>query len=86
MGLPLQILVVCSAPRERRDDLLDDALGVRGVVDVRETVTGRRNLYVEAVGTDIGDAVRDPPPAPPQPFNHFDGRRLEELEESDAED
>lgn len=56
--LPLQILFVCSAPPAERTALVDDLLEVRGVVDVRETLTGRHNLYVEAVGTDTRDADR----------------------------
>lgn len=57
-GLPLQILFVCSASPEKRGQHIEEVLEVRGVVDVRETVTGERNLYVEAVGTDTADAVR----------------------------
>lgn len=56
--LPLQVLCICTAPPEKRSELVDDILEVRGVVDVRETLTGRRNLYVEAVGTDTADAAR----------------------------
>lgn len=56
--LPLQILFVCTAPPEERTEVVDELLEVRGVVDVRETLTGQQNLYVEAVGTDTGDAAR----------------------------
>lgn len=57
-GLPLQMLFVCTASPEHRGEALEEVLEVRGVVDVRETVTGQCNLYVEAVGTDTSDAVR----------------------------
>lgn len=57
-NLPLQILFVCTAPPTERSELVEEILDVRGVVDVRETLTGRRNLYVEAVGTGTSDTVR----------------------------
>lgn len=57
-NLPLQVLFVCSAPPTERSDMVDQLLDIRGVVDVRETLTGHRNLYVEAVGTDTSDTVR----------------------------
>lgn len=57
-NLPLQVLFVCSAPPTERSKMVEQILDIRGVVDVRETLTGRRNLYVEAVGTDTADTVR----------------------------
>lgn len=57
-NLPLQILFVCTAPPAERGPMVEQVLDVRGVVDVRETLTGRRNLYVEAVGTGTNDTVR----------------------------
>ena len=56
--LPLQVLFVCSAPPTERADMVEQVLDIRGVVDVRETLTGHRNLYVEAVGTGTSDTVR----------------------------
>ncbi|WP_226022680.1 Lrp/AsnC family transcriptional regulator [Halomicrobium salinisoli] len=56
--LPLQILFVCSAPPAERAEIVEKILDVRGVVDVRETLTGSCNLYVEAVGTGTSDTVR----------------------------
>lgn len=57
-NLPLQVLFICSAPPSERSDMVEQILDVRGVVDVRETLTGRRNLYVEAVGTGTADTAR----------------------------
>ncbi|MFC7009751.1 Lrp/AsnC family transcriptional regulator [Halalkalicoccus salilacus] len=57
-NLPLQILFVCSAPPTERSEMVERILDIRGVVDVRETLTGHRNLYVEAVGTNTADTVR----------------------------
>ena len=56
--LPLQALFVCSAPPTERSEMVERILDIRGVVDVRETLTGQRNLYVEAVGTGTRDTVR----------------------------
>ena len=57
-NLPLQVLFVCSAPPADRAAMVEQVLDVRGVVDVRETLTGHRNVYVEAVGTGTADTVR----------------------------
>jgi len=54
-NLPLHVLFICSAPAEQREQLAREALDARGVVDVRETLTGTRNLFVEAVATDTRD-------------------------------
>lgn len=57
-SLPLQVLFVCTAPPSERAAMVEQILDVRGVVDVRETLTGSRNLFVEAVGTGTSDTVR----------------------------
>jgi DNA-binding Lrp family transcriptional regulator len=54
-AFPLHVLFICSAPAEEREELAKEALEARGVVDVREMLTGVRNLFVEAVATDTGD-------------------------------
>lgn len=56
--LPLQVLFVITAPPRERSSSIEDLLDIKGVVDVRETLTGRRNLYVEAVGTTSTDITR----------------------------
>lgn len=56
--LPLQILFVCTAPPTERTEMVEQVLDIRGIVDVRETLTGHRNLYVEAVGTGTADTAR----------------------------
>lgn len=57
-NLPLQILFVITAPPTDRSERVEELLGIKGIVDVRETLTGRRNLYVEAVGTTTTDITR----------------------------
>lgn len=56
--LPLQVLFVCSAPPKERAEMVEQVLDIRGVVDVRETLTGSRNMYIEAVGNGTTDTVR----------------------------
>lgn len=57
-NLPLRVLFVCTAPAMNRSDLGRRVAGVRGVIDVRELMTGRRNLHVEAVGTSTSEITR----------------------------
>lgn len=57
-GLPLELMFVISASPTDRADAVEDILEIKGIVDVRETLTGRRNLYVEAVGTSTSDVTR----------------------------
>lgn len=57
-GLPLRVLFVITAPPTERSDFVGQLLDIKGVVDVRETLTGRRNLHVEAVGTSTSDVTR----------------------------
>lgn len=57
-GYPLQVLFVVTAPATERSESVEKLLDIRGVVDVRETLTGRRNVYVEVVGESTADVTR----------------------------
>lgn len=57
-NLPLQVLFVITAPPTERTAAVEDIMDIKGVVDIRETLTGRHNLYVEAVGTTTTDITR----------------------------
>jgi DNA-binding Lrp family transcriptional regulator len=57
-NLPLQVLFVVTAPPTERTEAVEHLLDIKGIVDIRETLTGRRNLYVEAVGTTTTDITR----------------------------
>ncbi|WP_433634808.1 Lrp/AsnC family transcriptional regulator [Halomicrococcus sp. NG-SE-24] len=86
-NLPLQVTFVISAPPVELPDLSKDIRGIQGVIDVREMLTGRRNVHVDVVGTStsditrITDAIHDLGVAIEssemmrrrhvQPFNHF---------------
>lgn len=54
-NLPLRILFVCTAPVATQTQLADEALDVYGVVDVREMLSGSRNIRIEAISQEIGD-------------------------------
>lgn len=54
----LRTLIVCTAPIPDREALAKEALGVPGVVAVREVMTGTENVHVEAVGADGDDLSR----------------------------
>ena len=56
--LPLQVMFVITAPPTERSESVGKLLNIKGVVDIRETLTGQRNLYVEAVGTSTSDVTR----------------------------
>jgi Lrp/AsnC family leucine-responsive transcriptional regulator len=57
-GLPLQALFVCTADPAERSEVVDQLLGIRGVVEIRETITGSQNLFVEVVADDTSDMTR----------------------------
>lgn len=50
-GYQLRVVFAATVPVEDRATLATDALGVPGVIDVRELLSGTTNLYVEAVAT-----------------------------------
>jgi DNA-binding Lrp family transcriptional regulator len=57
-GYPLYTKIICTAPIPQRDELANRARKVRGVTAVREIMTGERNVYVNAIGTDHDDLNR----------------------------
>ncbi|AUV80734.1 transcriptional regulator [Salinigranum rubrum] len=57
-SLPLRVLFICTAPAKRRTELAKEAMEVQGVIDMREMMTGRRNIHIEVVGTSTSDITR----------------------------
>lgn len=57
-GLPLLVLFICTAPATERSELAQKVLEVRGVIELREMTTGRRNIHIEVVGTSTADITR----------------------------
>lgn len=86
-NLPLQVTFVISTPPTELPDLSEDIRAIKGIIDVREMLTGRRNIHVDVVGTTtseitrITDAIHDlgveiessemMRRRHVQPFNHF---------------
>lgn len=48
-GLPLRVLFVCSAPPTDRPSFAEQALGIKGIVNVRQLLGGERNVHIVAV-------------------------------------
>ncbi|QLG27161.1 Lrp/AsnC family transcriptional regulator [Halorarum halophilum] len=57
-NLPLQVTFVISAPPTELPDISEQIRGIQGVIDVREMLTGRRNVHVDVVGTSTADITR----------------------------
>ena len=57
-GSQLYTLIVCDAPIPEREELARRALEIRGVVTVREVMTGEGNVHIGAVGVDGDDLSR----------------------------
>lgn len=49
-GLGHHLLAVATVPLEKQDDLVDDIMGVEGVVSVRELLSNHQNMAIELVG------------------------------------
>ncbi len=57
-GGKLTYLFICSTDTPHREIFAKNALEVTGVVHVREVMSGRRNLHIEAVGEDKQEITR----------------------------
>lgn len=57
-GYPLYTKIICTAPAADRDSLANQARDVDGVTAVREIMTGKRNVYVNAIGRTHDDLNR----------------------------
>ncbi|MDY7082575.1 MAG: winged helix-turn-helix transcriptional regulator [Halobacteria archaeon] len=51
-------LLLCTTPAHERDRLAQQALRIPGVVNVREVMTGNRNIRIKAVGSNTNDLTR----------------------------
>jgi DNA-binding Lrp family transcriptional regulator len=98
-NLPLQVTFVISAPPQELAHYSEQIRGIQGVINVREMLTGHRNVHVDVVGTStreitrITDAIHDigveiessemMRRRHVQPFNHF---FLQGSEDTEARD
>lgn len=58
-GLDLHFAFTCSARVSDREELAIQALDIPGIVEVREFMTGRQNVFIEGVGSDVDDITRE---------------------------
>jgi DNA-binding Lrp family transcriptional regulator len=56
-NLPFRVMFVITAAPKVRGDVVERLMDVRGVIDVREMLTGRRNIHAEVVGRTTSDIV-----------------------------
>ncbi len=52
------MLFVCTAPTTKQSEFVQKILAVQGVIDVREMLVGKWNIYVEVVGTSTEEITR----------------------------
>src|SRR6056297_3552187 len=57
-NLPLQVTFVVTAPPTDLPEFSEQIRGIQGVIDVREMLTGRRNIHVDVVGTSTSEITR----------------------------
>ena len=55
---PLRVLFICSTSITERSDLLEQVREIRGVVNVKELMTGQENVHIEVVGSHNEDITR----------------------------
>ncbi|WP_227378964.1 Lrp/AsnC family transcriptional regulator [Haladaptatus halobius] len=52
-GYPLVVLFICTAPLADRSTICEQALGIVGVVNIRQMMAGEQNLHIEVVAESI---------------------------------
>lgn len=57
-NLPFRVMFIITAPPDDRNAVIDRLMDIHGVVDVREMLTGRRNIHAEVVGQTTSDIVQ----------------------------
>jgi DNA-binding Lrp family transcriptional regulator len=91
----LKVVIRCTAPVPDRTELAEEALGIKGVIEVRELMTGQRNVEVTVIAdesehltaaatalTELGFDINDEELVKndyEQPFDHFGQEDVREL-------
>jgi len=57
-GFPIQVLFICTAAIAERETLIKNTLGLDGVINVRELMTGERNVHILVIGSSNDDITR----------------------------
>jgi DNA-binding Lrp family transcriptional regulator len=58
VGLDFYFMFLCTARISDRSTVAENALAIPEVIDVTELMTGQRNLYIKAVGSEHDDITR----------------------------
>ena len=57
-GFPIQVLFICTAKITERESLIQKVLEFDGVSNVRELMTGERNVHIQVIGSSNDDITR----------------------------
>lgn len=57
-GFPIQVLFICTAAIAERESLIENTLGLDGVINVRELMTGEKNVHILVIGSSNDDITR----------------------------
>lgn len=57
-GFPIQVLFICTAAIAEREALIKKTLGLDGIINVRELMTGERNVHILVIGSSNDDITR----------------------------
>lgn len=57
-GFPIQVLFICTASIAERQSLIENTLGIDGVINVRELMTGEQNVHIQVIGSSNDDITR----------------------------
>lgn len=57
-GFPLHVLFICTAGIAEREGLIKETLGITGVINVRELMTGQENVHIQVIGSSSDDITR----------------------------
>lgn len=57
-GFPLHVLFICTSSIAERETLIKQTLDLDGVINVRELMTGERNVHIQVIGSSNDDITR----------------------------
>lgn len=57
-GYPIQVLFICTTSIAERERLIKETLGLDGVVNVRELMTGQENVHIQVIGASNDDITQ----------------------------
>lgn len=57
-GFPLHVLFICTAKITEREPLIKQTRDLPGVINIRELMTGEKNVHIQVVGASNDDITR----------------------------